>query len=81
MKISLEEVAKTEQERNWENQGVVEMGQVIRKHTENIQVLCDELLSSLVKYVDVQQGAIFLPSHQEKTLILRSAYAYGQKNS
>lgn len=79
MKISLEEVAKTEQERNWENQGVVEMGQVIRKHTENIQVLCDELLSSLVKYVDVQQGAIFLPSHQEKTLILRSAYAYGRK--
>jgi PAS domain S-box-containing protein len=79
MKISLEEVAKTEQERNWQNQGVVEMGQVIRKHTEDMQVLCDELLSNLVKYIDAQQGAIFLPSHQEKTLILRSAYAYGRK--
>jgi PAS domain S-box-containing protein len=79
MKISLEEVAKTEQERNWQNQGVVEMGQVIRKHTEDMQVLCDELLSNLVKYVDAQQGAIFLPSDQEKTLILRSAYAYGRK--
>ncbi len=79
MKISLEQVAKTEQERNWQNQGVVEMGQVIRKHTEDMQVLCDELLSNLVKYIDAQQGAIFLPSHQEKTLILRSAYAYGRK--
>lgn len=79
MKISLEEVAKTEQERNWQNQGVVEMGQVIRKHTENMQILCDELLSNLVKYIDAQQGAIFLPSQQEKTLILRSAYAYGRK--
>lgn len=79
MKLSLEEVAKTEHERNWQNQGVVEMGQVIRKHTEDMQVLCDELLSNLVKYIDAQQGAIFLPSHQEKTLILRSAYAYGRK--
>ncbi|WP_338813968.1 GAF domain-containing protein [Bernardetia sp. Wsw4-3y2] len=79
MKLSLEEVAKTEYERNWQNQGVVEMGQVIRKHTENMQVLCDELLSNLVKYIDAQQGAIFLPSNQEKTLILRSAYAYGRK--
>lgn len=79
MKVSLEEVAKTEQERNWQNQGVVEMGQVIRRHTEDMQVLCDELLSSLVKYIDAQQGAIFLPSHQEKTLVLRSAYAYGRK--
>ncbi|AFM06159.1 PAS domain S-box [Bernardetia litoralis DSM 6794] len=79
MKISLEEVAKTEQERNWQNQGVVEMGEVIRKHTEDMQVLCDELLSNLVKYIEAQQGAIFLPSHQEKTLILRSSYAYGRK--
>ncbi|WP_338766112.1 GAF domain-containing protein [Bernardetia sp. ABR2-2B] len=79
MKLSLEEVAKTESERNWQNQGVVEMGHVIRKHTEDMQVLCDELLSNLVKYVDAQQGAIFLPSHQDKTLILRSAYAYGRK--
>ncbi|WP_375560602.1 GAF domain-containing protein [Bernardetia sp. OM2101] len=79
MKISLEQVAKTEQERNWQNQGVVEMGQVIRRHTEDMQVLCDELLSNLVKYINAQQGAIFLPSNQEKTLILRSAYAYGRK--
>ena len=79
MKISLEAVAKTEQDRNWQNQGVVEMGQVIRRHTEDIQVLCDELLSNLVEYIHAQQGAIFLPSHQEKTLILRSAYAYGRK--
>lgn len=79
MKLSLEQVAKTEQERNWQNQGVVEMAQVIRRHTEDMQVLCDELLSNLVKYIDAQQGAIFLPSHQEKTLILRSAYAYGRK--
>ncbi|PIY09161.1 MAG: hypothetical protein COZ18_08540 [Flexibacter sp. CG_4_10_14_3_um_filter_32_15] len=79
MKISLEEVAKTEQERNWQNQGVVEMGQVIRKQTEDMQVLCDELLSNLVKYIDAQQGAIFLPAHQGKTLVLRSAYAYGRK--
>jgi PAS domain S-box-containing protein len=79
MKVSLEEVAKMEQERNWQNQGVVEMGQVIRKHTEDMQVLCDELLSNLVKYIDAQQGAIFLPSPQGKTLILRSAYAYGRK--
>lgn len=79
MKISLKEVAKTEQERNWQNQGVVEMGKVIRKHTEDMQVLCDEVLSNLVGYIDAQQGAIFLPSEQGKTLVLRSAYAYGRK--
>ncbi len=79
MKLSLEGVAKAEQERNWQNQGVVEMSQVIRQHTEDMQLLCDELLSNLVKYIDAQQGAIFLPSNQGKTLILRSAYAYGRK--
>ncbi|WP_291726213.1 GAF domain-containing protein [Bernardetia sp.] len=79
MKISLKEVAKTEQERSWQNQGVVEMGNVIRKHTENMQVLCDELLTNLVKYVNAQQGAIFLPTEQGQKLVLQSAYAYGRK--
>ncbi len=79
MKISLEEVAKTEQERNWQNQGIVEMAQVIRKHTEDMQVLCDELLFHLIKYIDAQQGAIFLPSNQNTKLVLRSIYAYGRK--
>ena len=79
MKASLKNVAKAEQERNWQNQGVVEMGNVIRKHTENMQVLCDELLINLVKYIDAQQGAIFLPTEERKKLVLQSAYAYGRK--
>lgn len=79
MKEQLAQVAQNEQERHWENEGAAKLAQVIRKQTENTQILCDQFLFHLIEYTQTQQGAIFLPTEGGKKLVLRSAYAYGRK--
>ena len=35
-------------------------GAILRENTDDLKIVCDKLLSNLVKYLDANQGAIFL---------------------
>ncbi|MDF1546783.1 MAG: cache domain-containing protein [Bacteroidales bacterium] len=68
----------------WAQDGLSELGEVLRNSTEKFEDYLLNILSQIIRYVKAEQGAIFLlnndnPVHQY--LELRSAYAYNKKKA
>ena len=76
-------LSKEEQQRNWVNQGLAKFADLLRvTKQENATVLFDHVISSLVAYLDVNQGAIFLINDEhpgDPFIELVSCYAYHRK--
>ena len=70
-----------ERQRNWISQGLAEFGDILRTHSADMESMSYAVISSLVKYLDANQGAIFLTedSRGEKTLRMIACHAYGRK--
>ncbi len=70
-----------EDKRNWVSQGMTHLGTVITKNNNDINKLSDEFLKELIKYMGVNQGAVFYHKEDEKEecLELFSAFAYDRK--
>jgi PAS domain S-box-containing protein len=82
MRESLSKVAKEDNQRNWVNEGISSFSELLRRNNDDIQILCDELISSLVKYTKASQGAILLKEEdnvEEFVLELKSCYALNKK--
>ncbi|WP_224996590.1 GAF domain-containing protein [Cesiribacter sp. SM1] len=80
---NLEELQKAQEEerrRAWASEGFSRFGAVLRRH-DGEQHLYDTLLASLIKYIGVNQGGLYLAEGEGKEvqLVLRSAYAYDRK--
>lgn len=71
---------KEEQERSWAAEGFSRFGAILRKN-DDLQQLYDELLASLVKYINANQGALYVAEEEDKNvnLALKACYAYGRK--
>jgi len=63
------------------NVGVNKVGEILRAYTGQVDQLCDELVREIVKYVNANQGAIFLAhgEHDDLHLKMASCYAYERK--
>ena len=82
MQNKLRTVASEDKKRTWANEGYAKFSELLRNNSDNIQTLTKELLNNLIKYLDVNQGAIFLIEENEtgdSVLKLKSAYAWGRK--
>jgi putative methionine-R-sulfoxide reductase with GAF domain len=83
MRDKLQKSTEEERQRSWANQGMAMFSDILRKHQENTVELCDEVLRALAKYVNINQGGIFLT--EERTdgeglqLRLTSMYAFDRK--
>jgi PAS domain S-box-containing protein len=78
----LKTIASQEQERNWTTEGLAKFVYILRANNEEITTLCDQIISSLVKYVSANQGGLFIVNGQEENnpyLELISCYAYDRK--
>ncbi|RLD72821.1 MAG: hypothetical protein DRJ10_18435, partial [Bacteroidetes bacterium] len=75
-----EEKRKVEdQQRRWTTEGLAQFGEILRRHTENINLLSKDIISSLIKYLNANQGGIFiLNDTDEKDIYLEliASYAY-----
>lgn len=78
MRESLKKVAEEDKLRYWANQGYAQFGDILRRNVDSMSSLCDQLIGQLVKYLNANQGGIFLLEEQgdEKYLELMSCYAY-----
>ena len=67
--------------RNWVNNGLAQIGDILRQNNENIVLLGDTILKFLLNYINAQQGGIFLynPERSKDTLDLLTTFAYGKR--
>ena len=69
-------------QRNRTNEGLTMFSDILRQHTENISELADEIISSLVKFTNANQGGLFFLNEEDEENIhyeLIGAYAYNRK--
>ncbi len=78
-----EEKRKIEdQQRRWTTEGLAQFGEILRRHTENINLLSKDIISSLIKYLNANQGGIFILNDTDENdihLELIAAYAYNRE--
>lgn len=82
MKDHLTKIAMEENTRNWLNSGLADFSNILRnKNSLSLRELADNILSSLVKYIDANQGALFILEETESSqyLSMLSCYAYDRK--
>jgi len=80
MRDSLKKAEREKSLRDWANEGLAKMGDVLRRNNNDTKVLTDEILKELIKYMKVNQGALLIVSDGEKQeLELAAAYAYDKK--
>ena len=71
-----------EQKRAWANEGMAKFGEILRQDNDNLQNLCDNVTSELVRYVKANQGGIFLLNDDDKNnrfYELTSTFAWNRK--
>lgn len=70
-------------QRNWVTHGLANFGEIIRQDNDNVEDFALNLLSQLLKYVDVVQGAIYFkkedPYSDEMKFENKAAIAYGKQ--
>ena len=80
MRDSLKKAEREKSLRDWANEGLAKLGEVLRRNNSDTRILAEEILKELVKYMKVNQGALFIVSDAEKEeLELVAAYAYEKK--
>ncbi len=85
LKSAIEEEKKRKIEdaqRNRTTEGLALFGNILRRHTENINKLSDDIISNLVKFMNANQGGIFILNDLDKNNIyldLLGSYAYNRK--
>lgn len=65
----------------WTTEGISKFGEILRS-TNNLNTLCDEFVKNIVKYVNLNQGSIFICQNdalKQTTLELSGCYAYNRK--
>ncbi|MEM7549904.1 MAG: GAF domain-containing protein [Bacteroidota bacterium] len=82
LKESLKENADQEQKRRWVSEGLATFISVLRSTNDNEQKLFDDIITNLVKYLEANQGGIFILNDDNENdiyLELRSCYAFSRQ--
>ena len=82
MRTSLVHNAQEEQKRNWATQGLAKFADILRSNDQGLTALGDAIISNLVKYLDANQGGLFVinDTHEDDVhLELIACYAWNKK--
>ncbi|MGM0580343.1 MAG: PAS domain S-box protein [Bacteroidota bacterium] len=84
MREKMQESAKADKERSWANEGLAKFADILRNNNDDIEELSYQIISNLVKFMDANQGALFVlnepeDENEEPKIILESAYAYERR--
>ncbi len=83
MRDQMQKIALEERERNWSTTGLTQFIEILRSNNQDIQQLSDHIIMSLVKYMEANQGGLFIATQpddrKEVVLELVSCYAYSRK--
>lgn len=82
MRDNLAKVAEDDKRRNWASEGLAKFAEILRENTSEVSKLSDTVISSLVKYLNANQGALYLiddTDATEKTMSMTACYAWNKK--
>lgn len=84
MRANLKKVAEEDKKRNWSTSGLAKFGDILRSYNDNFEKLADEIISNLVKYIEANQGALFIiesndAASEEEYMELAACYAWDKK--
>ena len=81
MRRSLSEASIREQREKFINVGMASIGEILRNHVDNLEVLSDKVIEKLVSYLKSNQGGIFILNSEEGDpyLELSACRAYERK--
>lgn len=80
MRGKLKNLNEEEEKRNWSVEGQAKFGDILRDNINNLNNLCREVIINMVKYLDCNQGGIYIINNDEesgeKYIELMAFYAY-----
>jgi len=90
MSRSLQEAAnlqavreKEEKQRSWGTTGLAKFAEILRQDNDNMEALAYNVISNMVKYLDANQGGMFIlneaENEEDKVLELKACYAFDRK--
>jgi PAS domain S-box-containing protein len=83
MRDNLAKVAEDDKKRNWATEGMAKFGEILRTNNSDLVKLADEIIRNLVKYLNANQGAIYIMddnhADEEATMSMRACYAWDKK--
>jgi methyl-accepting chemotaxis protein len=74
--------AEENRQRTWASQGVALFSDILRKHSNNLNDLSFEIISTMVQYTQSNQGGIFIMNdndHENMYLEMTACYAYDRQ--
>ncbi len=75
----MEQVRADDQKRLWATEGLSNVAEITRQHQSDVQLLSDQLLTYLVRYLKANQGMLFFWEEEQQHLALASCHAYDKK--
>ena len=83
MRNNLSKVAEDDKKRNWATEGMAKFGEILRTNTNDLGKLSDEIIANLVKYLNANQGALYIvddaAEDEDPTMTMKSCYAWDKK--
>jgi len=81
MRDNLKNVADEDEKRNWATEGLAKFGDILRSNNSDLDKLTDEVIRNLVKYLNANQGGLFVidGDEGEEYLELKACYAWDKK--
>ncbi|HEY3429511.1 MAG TPA: PAS domain-containing protein [Cyclobacteriaceae bacterium] len=81
MQYKLKQISEGEHQRNWASEGMAQVIPILQETDKNLTQLYDRVIQYIVKYMNVNQGALYLlNSDQEgEFLEMKACVAYGRK--
>ncbi|SHH87056.1 sensor domain CHASE3-containing protein [Chryseolinea serpens] len=81
MREQLKKLKQEDDKRNWMNEGLASFSELVRNNQHDNTLLADKCVSYLVKYLNAQQGSLFVLEGEEGEtyLELKACFAFDKK--